>query len=172
MKGMLDGGPPWDKDGKSLLPQDEYVLGFAFGERKGRPAVLLVQKSSPAWQAGKYNGVGGRIEPGETPLTAMVREFGEETGINTNGDEWTERLTIEGSLWKVTIFKMESRYLHLAKQITPKDKPIVCDIEALPTNVIPNLRWIIPFLVDREFIQAHVYYPSLTQGKPSTTTEH
>jgi 8-oxo-dGTP diphosphatase len=149
----------------------EYVLGFAFGERKGRPAVLLVQKSSPRWQAGKYNGVGGKIEPGETPLDAMVREFGEETGINTNGDEWTERLTLHGADWGVVIFKMDSAYLHLAKQITPKDRPIVCDIEALPDNVIPNLRWIIRFLVDPESITAHVYYPSLTQGVPSTTTE-
>lgn len=178
MKGMLDGGPPWDKDGKPLLPEfgtlstkTEYVLGFGFGRRKDRPAVLLVQKSAPKWQAGKYNGVGGKIEVGERDVEAMVREFGEETGILTAEDDWTERLTLHGSDWKVVIFKMDSEYLHLAKQITPKDRPIVCDIEALPDNVIPNLRWIIRFLADPEQIKAHVYYPSLIEGVASKTTE-
>lgn len=150
----------------------EYVLGFAFGERKGRPAVLLVQKSSPEWQAGKYNGVGGHIEPGETPVDAMCREFEEETGVETTADDWTERLTMQGAEWRVIIFKCEiRRYLQLARQITKKDKPIVVEVNALPENIIPNIRWIIPFLLDPEFIQANVYYPSLTQGTPSVTTE-
>lgn len=150
----------------------EYVLGFAFGERKGRPAVLLVQKSSPEWQAGKYNGVGGKIEIGETPIDAMCREFLEETGIGSSEDDWTERLIIQGAEWRVIIFKCErSRYPQLARQITKKDRPIVAEVGALPENVIPNLRWIIPFLMDPEFIQGNIYYPSLTQGTPSVTTE-
>lgn len=149
----------------------EYVLGFAFGERKGRPAVLLVQKTAPAWQAGKYNGVGGKIDPGETPIEAMVREFGEETGINTSADDWTERLTLEGAEWKVFIFRCETSYLHLARQITKKDRPVIAEVNALPENVLGNLRWIVPMLCDTEEIKAHVYYPSLTQGTPSRTTE-
>lgn len=149
----------------------EYVLGFAFGERKGRPTVLLVQKTSPPWQAGKYNGVGGKIEPNEEPVVAMAREFLEETGINTSIDDWDERLTMQGSDWKVIVFKMESRYLHLAKQITEKDRPLICDLEVLPEQIIPNLRWITKFLVDPEYIKAHVYYPSLTQGTPTKDAE-
>ena len=30
---------------------------------------------------GLYNGVGGKIEPGELPLMSMIREFTEETGL-------------------------------------------------------------------------------------------
>lgn len=57
----------------------EYVLGFMFNEDESK--VLLVHKNRPTWQAGKLNGIGGKIEAGETPLQAMEREFMEETGF-------------------------------------------------------------------------------------------
>lgn len=42
--------------------------------------VLLVLKDRPAWQKGKLNLPGGKIEDGETPLKAAIRELKEETG--------------------------------------------------------------------------------------------
>jgi 8-oxo-dGTP pyrophosphatase MutT (NUDIX family) len=54
-----------------------YVLGFVFD--RGFRHVLLICKTSPEWQAGRLNGLGGKIEPGETPLLAMERELREET---------------------------------------------------------------------------------------------
>jgi 8-oxo-dGTP diphosphatase len=54
----------------------EQVLVFFI--RDGE--VLLAQKSPTAKvAASKWNGYGGGIEPGETPLQAAVREVGEET---------------------------------------------------------------------------------------------
>lgn len=43
--------------------------------------VLLIRKNRPQWQAGKMNGVGGKVEPGETPQGAAPRELFEETGL-------------------------------------------------------------------------------------------
>jgi len=40
---------------------------------------LLIRKSSPDWQKGKLNLVGGKIEPGETVEQAAKRELEEET---------------------------------------------------------------------------------------------
>lgn len=54
-----------------------YVLGFMFDHEEKH--VLLIWKNRPKWQAGKLNGIGGKIEAGETPLQAMEREFTEET---------------------------------------------------------------------------------------------
>ncbi len=43
-----------------------YVLGFAFDE--DYEWVALIKKNRPQWQAGKLNGVGGKIEPNETEV--------------------------------------------------------------------------------------------------------
>jgi 8-oxo-dGTP pyrophosphatase MutT (NUDIX family) len=54
-----------------------YVLGFVFDRRYNN--VLLVEKARPEWQAGKLNGLGGKVEVGELPAAAMIRELREET---------------------------------------------------------------------------------------------
>lgn len=55
-----------------------YVLGFVF-DLEYRD-VLLIQKARPAWQAGRLNGLGGKVEEGEAFYQAMERELAEETG--------------------------------------------------------------------------------------------
>lgn len=68
-----------------------YVLGFLFD-----PAienVLLIKKTHPAAQAGRFNGVGGKIEKGESHLSAMIRECTEETGITYH--DWCYVLTFD-----------------------------------------------------------------------------
>ena len=40
-----------------------------------------MMKRRPAWQAGRWNGVGGKVEPGEDIHTAMHREAAEEIGV-------------------------------------------------------------------------------------------
>lgn len=59
--------------------KQSYVVGFLFDHILTK--VVLILKTKPRWQAGKWNGVGGKIEPGETPIEAMRREFLEETGM-------------------------------------------------------------------------------------------
>ncbi len=65
---------------ETLVPfqaKDRYVVGFVFSKDLSR--VLLVLKNRPAWQNGKFNGIGGKIEADETAFEAMNREFVEET---------------------------------------------------------------------------------------------
>ncbi|MDE0583427.1 8-oxo-dGTP diphosphatase [Planococcus sp. A6] len=47
--------------------------------RNGDKILLLNREKSP--QMGMWNGVGEKIEPGETPLESAIRETFEETGI-------------------------------------------------------------------------------------------
>jgi 8-oxo-dGTP pyrophosphatase MutT (NUDIX family) len=61
------------------MKKQDYVVGFLF--RNNDSEVALIKKDRPQWQAGKLNGIGGKIEEGETADEAMDREFGEEAGL-------------------------------------------------------------------------------------------
>lgn len=65
-----------DVDWEFWVPAERAVLCYL--THKGR--ILLIHKKT-GLGAGKINAPGGRIEPGETPLHAAVRETEEETGI-------------------------------------------------------------------------------------------
>lgn len=43
-------------------------------------SILLLNRETPAWM-GMWNGVGGKLEDGETPTECIIREIKEETGI-------------------------------------------------------------------------------------------
>jgi 8-oxo-dGTP diphosphatase len=63
-----------------------YTVGFAFNQNLSR--VILIRKNRPESQKGRLNGIGGKIELGESPIGCMIREFFEETGAMTIADHW------------------------------------------------------------------------------------
>ena len=67
------------------IHKQDYVCGFVFN---GHESVALIKKTRPLAMRGKLNGIGGKIENNEKPLTAMVREFKEETGLLISEDRW------------------------------------------------------------------------------------
>lgn len=84
-----------------------YVVGFMFNPELTH--VVLIRKEWPDWQKGKLNGVGGKIEEGELPYNAMVREFYEETGLLHA--TWTPFMTMTGignDPWSVEFFTTTS----------------------------------------------------------------
>lgn len=64
----------------------QMVVGLAFDLVNN--SLVLIRKNRPQWMAGQLNGVGGKVQPGEAPLQAMVREFLEETGVPTESAWW------------------------------------------------------------------------------------
>jgi 8-oxo-dGTP diphosphatase len=137
----------------------EYVTGFMFSvcERY----VVLVSKLGPAWQCGQLNGVGGKLEPGETSSEGMAREFLEETGIETHGLEWKYFSSlVRPGAYKVDFFFMKS-VLAFAATTAEKEMISVYPTGQLPDNVIPNLRWLIPLALD----------PNLRFDRPVTIVE-
>lgn len=124
-----------------------YVVGFMFSN--DRQFVALIRKNRPEWQAGKLNGIGGKIEDGEIPRGAMVREFREETGLETRWEDWTIRGRIEGPEFRVYILQAWSNKVFDAKTVTDENVIIfaVDKILLLDNILIPNLKAIIPALL-------------------------
>jgi 8-oxo-dGTP diphosphatase len=79
-----------------------YVVGFLFDQTLEN--VVLIRKAKPAWQKGKWNGVGGKIEPHETAADAMSREFEEEAGIKINPKLWMKYCRLFNADWEIYFF--------------------------------------------------------------------
>ncbi len=91
-----------------------YVLCFLTrGER-----VLMLERLRPPNQ-GLWNGVGGHIEPGETPLQACLREVEEETGFVLPAARYGGLLTWEG-------FETPPGGLHIFSAEAPAGEPGPC----------------------------------------------
>ncbi|MDR0219475.1 MAG: NUDIX domain-containing protein [Enterobacteriaceae bacterium] len=123
-----------------------YVTGFMFS--KDKKHVALISKLQPSWQAGKLNGIGGKIEKGENPQQAMAREFAEEAGIETNPNGWKLFTVLtRPDAYQVNFLYTYDDRIYSAKSV---EKEIVDIYEAnsLPDNVIYNLRWLIPMALD------------------------
>jgi 8-oxo-dGTP diphosphatase len=63
-----------------------YTLGFVI---RGDEILMLNREKSP-WK-GAWNGVGGKLQPHETPLECIRRELLEETGIEANLGDFEDK---------------------------------------------------------------------------------
>jgi 8-oxo-dGTP diphosphatase len=128
-----------------------YVCGFAFepvpeARDPFSGPVLLIEKIKPAWQSGLLNAVGGKIEPGESPEEAMIREFSEETG-GFAVESWDNFLVIEGENSQVSFFRAELPGVYELNGTTPEKETLRVIARENDANfglMVANLRWILP----------------------------
>lgn len=118
-------------------------------------------KDRPAWQQGKFNGVGGKLKALEAPAAGMVREFAEETGINSNPIEWRHFATMRCPVWSVYCFAVYGFPIHEGKR-QPGETESVHEIplHALADNprmFVPNLQWLIPLALCEEGVHGHCF---------------
>lgn len=123
-----------------------YVVGFA---RSPQNQIALIRKNRPDYMTDKLNGVGGKIEAFETSYQAMCREFFEEAGLTII--DWKYRGTLDGDAWNIDVYTANLSQEMFDTIHTVTDEPI--EIHALDsitsrTDIMPNLRWIIPMVFD------------------------
>ena len=132
-----------------------YVAGFLFrNNSQGKKEVALIEKNHPEWQKGYWNGIGGKIETGEVPMMAMIREFVEATGVFI--DYWRPFTYLQSDpndktfRWAVVFYTANMR-LEIPDIISKTEEKVawhpVRDIIEMKT--IPNLRWIVPLALDQ-----------------------
>lgn len=117
-----------------------YVLGFVFNKAKDQ--VLLIEKKRPEWQAGHWNGIGGKKDDTDNnPLTAMYRECHEEIGTHY---KWQHCVTFVCPGGTVFVYKAICRGEEIAFNQKEDERLMTWEVSSLPTKVMANLKWLIP----------------------------
>lgn len=129
--------------------------------------ILLLNRNTPSWM-GCWNGVGGKLEQGETPRDSMVRELAEETGISLC------ELTFKGLItWTVDGARFGGMYVYVAE--LPEDyvfstpvkveegildwKPIDWIMNPRNQGLSANIPHSLPYLLeDSRCYEHHVVY--------------
>ncbi|MDQ0664962.1 8-oxo-dGTP diphosphatase [Arthrobacter ulcerisalmonis] len=122
------------------------VVGGAVVDRLADPAALLVaRRSAPEHLAGLWEFPGGKVEPGEEPETALLRELAEELGIGVHLGPELHAETPEG--WPLN--DRASMRVWFAE---------VTHGEPMPLEDHDELRWV--DLHDREAVLALPWIPA------------
>jgi len=129
------------------------VVGFLFHGRR----VLLVQKTKPVWQEKLWNGVGGKVEPGEGAHVAMQREFLEETTLTARFEHYACEDRPEGDdyCYKIDFFRAtlpDHDDRPLVPQFNDAGEALwwvpISSVGGMQYPVVGNLRWLIPLALD------------------------
>lgn len=135
-----------DIDWGGWQPDDRATLLFAV-ERRG--VLLIVKKRGLG--AGKVNGPGGRLEPGETTLEAALRETREELGVQAFGAVEGGELSfqfVDGYALHCTVFRADG--VEGDPVETDEAVPLWTPLDAIPWERMwaDDVLWL-PRLLDR-----------------------
>jgi len=134
--------PDWSR----WLPKERASLCFVI--RDGR--ILLIQKKR-GLGAGKVNGPGGRLEPGETPAQCARRETMEEVGVEPLGLAQAGELHfqfVDGYSLHCAVFTASDARGTLIE--TDEAAPFWIDVAAIPFDDMwtDDRHWI-PWMLER-----------------------
>lgn len=137
----------------------KYTVAFLFNE--SLDYVALIKKAKPDWQKGRFNGIGGKVEDGETFEEANQREFYEETGLDIPMEEWSKFAKIETVNAEIEFFAAKSKKaFDVRTQPAPPDIREEVRMTHIQSNMFPimqaetaveNLGWLI--LMARDHLQ-------------------
>lgn len=130
---------------------------------------LLLGEKKRGFGLGKINGVGGKLEPNETPLDAVVRECREEIGVTPISPveygiiEFDEVVKNERCIVEMHIFKCNG----YSENETPKEsdeiKPLFVNKNQIPYDKMfeDDRYWLPELLKGRKFKGFFVYDDNL-----------
>jgi 8-oxo-dGTP diphosphatase len=144
-----------------------YVVGFLFTPDK--KSVVLIEKDHPAWQAGRWNGLGGHVEPGETVEQAISREVLEEAGVLVPPEDWTPFLVLEGNEYSATFLRAFSPLALEATTMT-SERVLSWQVTTVPHLLTLNsTEWAILLALDTALRVPVQVWNNYIAGKPAAS---
>lgn len=128
-----------------------YVVGFVIDFV--HESVLLTLKNF-GWQKGFWNGIGGKVEENEESRDAIIREGKEKIDLIL---PWVDVGLMHGTNNDRTDFYCTIFVCFVISKLERDSLPSCTDVgevlswyplKSIPKNVIPNLTWIIPYIMD------------------------
>lgn len=148
----------------AVVSATKYCVGFAFSEDYQH--VVLIRKNRPVWQFGKFNGVGGHVEPGETALESCTREFQEETGLLIEESRWDHFATVHHPKGTCAFFRAFTDEINKVVSCTDE----LVDIRSVDLTVrgalngwtsepvMQNLGYLLPMALDFDLTHTPLIY--------------
>jgi 8-oxo-dGTP diphosphatase len=121
-----------------------FTMGIIFSS--DLKIVYLLRKDHPIWQAGLLNGVGGKLEHGETLLSCMEREALEEAGYAGEWIDFGEMRGGDGGGWNCEIFYSVMEPDQAEPKTCEQEKIEAHPVDDLPKlipEMVPHLPWLI-----------------------------
>lgn len=138
-----------------------YVCAFVIDECNN---ILLIRKKRPDWQAGYLNGVGGKIEFGETSREAMTREFQEETGLTIEKHNWIyvcDMINSNTDSSKVTFFTAKLSEIKFENKTD--EELILVNYEVMTQyKLLPNIKALVELTLLRLNYNGTIHCGSIT----------
>lgn len=124
----------------------KYVVGFAFD---GDQVLLIEKNRGPSFLIGKLNGVGGKVEEGESFIEAVEREFIEETACPINL-KWTYAIEIEYDNCIINFYYCDTTLYRDNVPLIPEDEELYWfDVNnSDKSKLVTNLNYILPLIYE------------------------
>lgn len=129
--------------------------------KDGKTLMIHRNKRPDDFHLGKYNGLGGKLEPGETPEECALREVKEESGLTAGNPLLKGIITFplfDGSDdWYVFVFEFRDFHGELRE---PAEGTLewIEDPELLDLPLWEGDRIFLPWLDQEKFFSAKFYY--------------
>lgn len=145
---------------------DMYTYTLAF--IKYQESILMLNRSKSPW-LGMWNGLGGKIQPEETPLQSIQRELHEEMGVFFDSSHihdvgiltWND-FDAQGQGIHMYMIELEKPLEGLFPRQTEEGilamKSIAWILKENNLGVAPNIRHFLPNILKFERIHAHCFF--------------
>lgn len=161
-----------------------FVVGFLFSPCLTQ--VVLIQKNRPEWQAGKWNGVGGKVEdldqpkPHEQPLNML--QWDDLQNLRAQQREWTEETSAQSPEWRLFCrlrgnakeggqirlsFFCATGSFNDVRTATDETVQVhlVNSVMSGEVDIVPNLRWVLGMAL-RFLTHPHPYVYNVVEDRP------